>query len=53
MGAAFIAQFVDGRPYTHIDIAGPSFYESPLSEFGLGGTGAGTQALISLFDASL
>jgi len=47
----FLSEFVrDGVPWVHLDIAGPSFYESPHAYWGKGGTGAGVATLVELVE---
>ena len=40
----FLEHFTD-YPYTHLDIAGPAFTQSPFNYKGLGGTGVGVRLL--------
>ncbi|MCA9265501.1 MAG: peptidase M17, partial [Planctomycetales bacterium] len=44
--AKLLEEFVDGRPWVHIDIAGPSFQERPKLWLDAGGTGAFVATLI-------
>jgi leucyl aminopeptidase len=45
----FIEEFVEGKPWVHLDIAGPAFAERPLSSYlAKGGTGFGVMTLIDL-----
>ncbi len=45
----FLREFVrDGFPWVHLDIAGPSFYETRHAYWGKGGTGAGVATLVEL-----
>lgn len=37
--ALFLQHFVDGKTWAHIDIAGPSFMDSPRGAYAAGGTG--------------
>jgi leucyl aminopeptidase len=47
--AAFLSKFVDGRPWAHIDLAGPSFNEEgPYGYIPAGGTGFGVRTLVEL-----
>jgi leucyl aminopeptidase len=45
--AEFLRQFVDGRPWVHIDIAGTAWGTS-RNYVGKGATGFGTRLLIEL-----
>ena len=40
----FLEHFTD-YPYTHLDIAGPAFTQSPFNYRGQGGTGVGVRLL--------
>ncbi len=44
-GALFIQEFAGGKPWAHIDIAGPSYVEKPHKIFGKGATGAAVRTL--------
>jgi leucyl aminopeptidase len=44
--ALFLEHFVDGRPWVHLDIAGPAYAEKALPYAPLGGTGFGVRTLI-------
>lgn len=45
----FLQEFVDGLPWVHLDIAGPSFAERPINAYTpRGGTGAGVRTLLEL-----
>ncbi|HSI26086.1 MAG TPA: leucyl aminopeptidase [Aeromicrobium sp.] len=47
--AAFLSKFVDGRPWAHIDLAGPAFNEEgPYGYTPAGGTGFGVRTLVEL-----
>jgi len=46
--AKFLEEFVDGRPWTHIDIAGPAFIEKSKPWISGGGSGAFVQTLIEV-----
>jgi leucyl aminopeptidase len=47
--AAFLREFVDGRPWTHIDIAGPAYNEKGAYGYVTpGGTGFGVATLVAL-----
>ena len=44
----FLQEFVDGRPWVHLDIAGPAFRDSEDSYLPKGGTGFGVRTLLEL-----
>ncbi|MGI8757405.1 MAG: leucyl aminopeptidase [Acidimicrobiales bacterium] len=44
----FLQEFVDGRPWAHLDIAGPAFATSPWDEHPKGGTGFAVRTLVAL-----
>ena len=44
-------QFVDGCPWVHLDIAGPSWSDSDSSARDAGGTGCMVRTLVKLFEA--
>ena len=46
--AKFLEQFVDKKPWTHIDIAGPAFLEKPKPWLDAGATGAFVRTLIEV-----
>jgi leucyl aminopeptidase len=46
--AKFLEQFVDKRPWTHIDIAGPAFADKPKPWTDGGGSGALVRTLVEL-----
>ncbi len=46
--AKFLEEFVQSTPWVHIDIAGPSFLESPKSWLDAGGSGAFVRTLIEV-----
>jgi leucyl aminopeptidase len=46
--AAFLREFVDGRPWAHLDIAGPAFGSSAHGHVTAGGTGYGVSTLVEL-----
>ncbi len=46
--AKFLEEFVAGKPWTHIDIAGPAFLEKPKPWQDAGGTGAFVRTLVEL-----
>ncbi len=50
--AKFLEQFVAGRPWVHLDIAGPSWAESDGPTRDAGGTGCFVRTLVSLVEAS-
>jgi len=48
----FLEEFVEKKPWAHLDIAGPAFAEKPLSSYiGRGGTGFGVRSLITFVEA--
>ena len=48
VGAKFLQQFVDGRPWLHLDIAGTSWPDSPGPHMAAGPTGVTTRTLAEL-----
>ncbi|MBM4004349.1 MAG: leucyl aminopeptidase [Planctomycetes bacterium] len=46
--AKFLEEFVGGRPWTHLDIAGPAFLESPKPWLDAGATGAFVRTLVDV-----
>ena len=46
--ALFLQEFVDGRPWVHIDIAGPAWADSPGYYLTKGGVGFGVRTLVAL-----
>jgi leucyl aminopeptidase len=53
IAAAFLRRFSGGRPWAHIDIAGPAFHTGdPHDLIPVGGTGAGVRTLIALLRAA-
>jgi leucyl aminopeptidase len=44
--AAYLREFVDGRPWGHLDIAGPSWASAPSGHITAGGTGFGVSTLV-------
>lgn len=47
----FLQEFVDGKPWVHLDIAGPAFAEKPMSSYlGKGGTGHGVRTLVEFVE---
>jgi leucyl aminopeptidase len=51
MAALFLEEFTDGRPWAHLDIAGPGWSDSDDGWITKGGTGWGTRTLIELVRA--
>ena len=47
-GGKFLEEFVAGKPWTHLDIAGPAFFESPKPWLDAGGTGCFVRTLVEL-----
>jgi leucyl aminopeptidase len=47
-GGKFLEQFVDGRPWVHLDIAGPAWADHESATRDPGGTGAFVRTLIEL-----
>jgi leucyl aminopeptidase len=48
--AKFLEEFVEGTPWTHIDIAGPAFSEKPKGHMDSGATGCLVRTLIELVE---
>jgi leucyl aminopeptidase len=46
--AKFLEEFVAGKPWVHLDIAGPAFLESSKSWLDAGGTGYGVRTLVEV-----
>lgn len=46
--AKFLEEFVDGKPWTHVDIAGPAFSEKDKPHCDGGGTGAFVRTLVEV-----
>jgi leucyl aminopeptidase len=46
IGGLFLAEFVDGRPWAHLDIAGPAFADKDLALSPRGATGYGVRLLV-------
>jgi leucyl aminopeptidase len=46
--AKFLEEFVQGKPWVHIDIAGPAFLDSPKAWLDAGGSGAFVRTLVEL-----
>lgn len=44
--AKFLEEFVEGLPWTHMDIAGPAFLDTPQPHLDAGGTGAMVRTLV-------
>lgn len=49
--ALFLEEFVDNKPWAHIDIAGPAFAEKEYSLGPKGGTGFGVRFLLNLLNS--
>ena len=50
--AKFLEQFVDRKPWVHLDIAGPSWADSDSATRDVGGTGCFVRTLVALAEAS-
>lgn len=46
--AKFLEEFVAGKPWTHMDIAGPAFLERPKPYLDAGGSGAYVRTLVEI-----
>ena len=46
--ALFLEEFVDGKPWVHLDIAGPARSDSEDAYINKGGTGFGVRTLVEL-----
>jgi leucyl aminopeptidase len=46
--AKFLEEFVNGKPWVHLDIAGPAFLESSKSWLDAGGSGFGVRTLVEV-----
>jgi leucyl aminopeptidase len=46
--AKFLEQFVDCKPWTHLDIAGPAFFDKPKPWLDGGGTGCMVRTLVEV-----
>jgi leucyl aminopeptidase len=46
--AKFLEEFVQGKPWVHLDIAGPSFLESSKPWLEAGGSGFGVRTLVEV-----
>ncbi len=46
--AKFLEEFVQGKPWVHIDIAGPAFLDSPKTWLDAGGSGAFVRTLVEV-----
>jgi leucyl aminopeptidase len=51
IGGIFLQEFVDGRPWTHVDIAGPSFGQVDDGIITKGGTGVLVRTLLELVES--
>ncbi|MBD7995299.1 leucyl aminopeptidase family protein [Arthrobacter sp. Sa2CUA1] len=51
LGALFLEKFVDGRPWIHLDIAGPMEAAGDSHEYAKGATGFGARLLIAFLRA--
>ena len=51
--AKFLEEFVAGKPWVHLDIAGPAFLESSKPWLDAGGTGFGVRTLVELAQRSI
>lgn len=51
VAGVFLQEFVDGRPWVHLDIAGPSFANADDGVITRGGTGVGVRTLLALLDS--
>jgi len=49
--AKFLEQFVDGKSWIHLDIAGPSWSESDNASRDVGGTGCFVRTLVTLLES--
>lgn len=47
-GAKFLEEFVAGKPWTHLDIAGPAFFDSPKPWLDAGASGLFVRTLVEL-----
>jgi leucyl aminopeptidase len=46
--AKFLEEFVNGKPWVHLDIAGPAFFDGPKPWLDAGGTGFGVRTLVEI-----
>ena len=46
--AALLAQFIEGVPWCHVDIAGPAWSDKEEAYRGRGATGVGVRLLVEL-----
>jgi leucyl aminopeptidase len=46
--AKFLEEFVAGKPWVHLDIAGPAFFESSKNWIDAGGSGYGVRTLVEV-----
>jgi len=47
----FLEEFVDGKPWIHLDIAGPAFSDKPFELGPKGGTGFGVRSLLTFLES--
>jgi leucyl aminopeptidase len=52
-GGAFLAEFVEGRPWAHIDIAGTAWWDKDRPHIPKGASGYGVRLLIDLIEGYL
>ena len=50
IGGIFLQEFVDGRPWVHLDVAGPAFVNADDGMITRGGTGVMVRTLIELIE---
>jgi leucyl aminopeptidase len=50
IGGIFLQEFVDGRPWVHLDVAGPAFVNADDGYITRGGTGVMVRTLIELIE---
>jgi leucyl aminopeptidase len=50
--AKFLEEFVGATPWTHLDIAGPAYFDKPKPWHDAGGTGCMVRALVELLSGS-
>ena len=46
--AKFLEEFVNGKPWVHLDIAGPAFLDSAKPWLDAGGSGFGVRTLVEI-----
>ena len=51
--AKFLEQFVDGTPWAHLDIAGPSWSESETATRDAGATGCFVRTLVAYLERAV